>query len=70
MPEDTERRIARAQSSRRSARLARSSPASAHASSPSPNAELMFSPEEGWALLMWQTYNEVNAALAKSSTAR
>jgi hypothetical protein len=60
---------ARAQPSRRSARLARSSPASAHASSPSPSAELMFYLEESWAL-MWQTYNEVNAVLAKSSTAR
>jgi DNA-binding transcriptional regulator/RsmH inhibitor MraZ len=34
--EDTDRRIACAQPSRRSARLARSSPASAHAASPSP----------------------------------
>jgi hypothetical protein len=33
------------------------------------NAELMFSPEEGWALI-WQTSNEVKAARAKSSTAR
>jgi hypothetical protein len=38
MPEDTDRRIACATPSRRSARLARSSPASAHASSPSPGA--------------------------------
>jgi hypothetical protein len=38
MPEDTECSVACAQPSRRSARLARSSPASAHASSPSPSA--------------------------------
>jgi hypothetical protein len=38
MPEDTDPRIACAKPSRRSARLARSSPASAHASSPSPSA--------------------------------
>jgi hypothetical protein len=70
MPEDTDRRIACVRNAVATIRQAGPQlPSLGTRRFAFANAELMCSLAEGWAL-MWQTSNEVNAARAKSSTAR